>query len=147
MREALKKPGTAPTMFAYLSLPPGRPKNKTSTSDATQLLQMGPICKDHVDKGLAHILTLRVPQRREILRYHFQVATVDMDGVSKPISKLSLAETSIALQRLIPGVPQLHTNQSNDGSIELNGDGESVVGMDVDGAETTAGALNHMVDN
>jgi hypothetical protein len=108
---------------------------------------MGPICKEHVDKGLAHVLMLKVPQRREILRYHFQVATVDMDGVSKPISKLSLAETSIALQRLIPGVPQLHTNQSNDGSIELNGDGESVVGMDVDGAETTAGALNHMVDN
>ena len=34
-REALKKPGTAPTMFAYLSLPPGRPKKNTSTSNAT----------------------------------------------------------------------------------------------------------------
>jgi hypothetical protein len=34
-REALKKPGTAPTMFAYLSLPPGRPKKKISTSNAT----------------------------------------------------------------------------------------------------------------
>jgi hypothetical protein len=34
-REALKKPGTAPTMFAYLKLPPGRPKKKISTSNAT----------------------------------------------------------------------------------------------------------------
>ena len=83
-------------------------------------------------KGLPHVLTLKVPQRREILRYHFKVATVDMDGVSKPIYKLSLAETSIALQRLMPGIPQLPTDQSNDVSIELNGDGESVVEMDVD---------------
>jgi hypothetical protein len=47
----------------------------------------------------------------------------------------------------MPGVPQLPTDQSNDVSIELNGDGESVVEMDVDEADTTAGALNHMVDN
>jgi hypothetical protein len=71
---------------------------------------------------------LKVPQRREILCYHVELATVDMDGVSNPIYKLSLAETGIALQRLMP---QLPTNQSNDGSIELNGDGESAVGMDV----------------
>ena len=97
--------------------------------------ELGPICKEHVDKGLAHVLTLKVPQRREILHYHFQVATVDMDGVSKPIYKLSLAETSIALQRLMAGVPQLPTDQANYGSIELNGDGESAVGMDLDVAE------------
>jgi hypothetical protein len=108
--------------------------------------ELGPICKEHADKGLAHVLTLKVPQRREILRYHFQVATLDMDGVSKPIYKLSLAETSIALQRLMPVMPQLPTDQSNDGTIELNGDGESAVGMDVDGAETTAGVVNDVVD-
>ena len=37
-REALKKPGAAPTMFAYLSLPPGRPKKKTS--DATENVEL-----------------------------------------------------------------------------------------------------------
>ena len=54
---------------------------------------------------------------------------------------------AIALQRM----PQLPTDQSNIGSIELNGDGESAVKMDVveenDGAETTAGVVNDMVDN
>ena len=30
--------------------------------------ELGPICKAHVDKGLAHVLSLKVPQRREILR-------------------------------------------------------------------------------
>jgi hypothetical protein len=34
-----------------------------------------------------------------------------------------------------PGLPQLPTDQANYGSIELNGDGESAVGMDVDVAE------------
>ncbi len=53
----------------------------------------------------------------------------------KPIYKLSLAETSIALQRLMAMVPQLPTDQANYGSIELYGDGESAVGMDVDVAE------------
>jgi hypothetical protein len=50
------------------------------------------------------------------------------------------------LQRLMPVMPQLPTDQSNDGTIELNGDGESAVGMDVDGAETTAGVVNDVVD-
>ena len=100
-----------------------------------KLNELGPIRKDHVDKGLAHILTSKVPQQREILHYHFQVATVDIDGVSKPIYKLSLAETSIALQRLMPGILQLPTDEANYGSIELNGDGESAVRMDVDVAE------------
>ena len=100
-----------------------------------KLNELGPICKDHVDKGLAHILTLKVPQQREILRYHFQVATVEIDDVSKPIYKLSLAETSIALQRLMPGMPQLPMDTANYGSIEVNGDGESAVRMDVDVAE------------
>jgi hypothetical protein len=110
-----------------------------------QANELGPICKEHVDKRLVHVLTLKVPQRREILLYHFQLATVGMDGVSNPIYKLSLAETGIALQRLMPGMSQLPTDQSNNGSIESNGDGESVVGIDVveeNGVETTAGVVN-----
>ena len=34
-REALKKPGITPSMFAFLSLPPGRPKKTNNTSAAT----------------------------------------------------------------------------------------------------------------
>ncbi len=73
-----------------------------------------------------------------------------MDGASKPIYKLSLAETGIALQRLMPVMPQLPTAELNDDSIELNGDGDNDVEMNVvhkNGGESNAGGINDMVDN
>ncbi len=73
-----------------------------------------------------------------------------MDGASKPIYKLSLAETGIALQRLMPVMPQLPTAELNDDSIELNGDGDNDVEMNViqeNGGESNAGGFNDMVDN
>ena len=90
--------------------------------------ELGPVCKAHVDKGLEHVLTLKVPERRDVLRYHFQMASVEIDGVSKPVYKLTLAETAIALQRLVVPMPQLAA-EANDESNEMNIDGDDVVGM------------------
>ena len=74
------------------------------------------------------------------------MATVEIDGVSKAIYKLNLAESGIALQRFMPELPAA---ESNNNSIESNGDGDNDDGMDVDenGGESTAGGVNDMVDN
>jgi len=68
--------------------------------------EMAPVCKAHVDQGLDHVLKLKVPEQRDILRYHFRMSSVDIDRVSKAIYKLNLTET-IALKRLMPPMPQL----------------------------------------
>ncbi len=73
-----------------------------------------------------------------------------MECASKPIYKLSLAETGIALHRLMPVMPQLPAAESNDDSIELNGDGDNDVEMNVvqeNGGESNAGGVNDIVDN
>ena len=112
--------------------------------------ELAPLCKAHVDQELDHVLSLTVKQRREILRYHFQMATVEIDGVSKAINKLKLAETGIALQRLMPVMPQLPAPELEGDSIQLNGDGDNDVGMNVaeeNGVESNAGGINGMVEN
>ena len=68
---------------------------------------MAPVCKAHVDQGLDHVLKLKVPEQRDILRYYFRMSSVDIDGMSKAIYKLNLTETTIALKRLMPPMPQL----------------------------------------
>ena len=82
--------------------------------------ELAPLCKAHVDQGLAHVLTLKVTERRDILRYHFRLASADIDGVSKAIYKLTLGETAIVLHRLmsppvpLPALPQLPETQLNE---------------------------------
>ena len=91
--------------------------------------ELGPVCKAHVDKGLEHVLTLKVPERRDVLRYHFQMASVEIEGVSKPVYKLTLAETAIALQRLVLPMPQLPAAEAIVESNEMNIDGDDDVVM------------------
>ena len=118
--------------------------------------EMAPVCKAHVDQGLDHVLTLKVPDRRDVLRYHFRMSSVDIDGVSKAIYKLNLAETTIALKRLMPPMPPLPeaeaTGQTNHNEMdanlpdaELNGASiETETGQDND-VEMNAGGDNDVV--
>ena len=41
--------------------------------------QLARLCKAHVDQGLDHVLSLTVKQRKNKLRYHYQMAAVDID--------------------------------------------------------------------
>ena len=78
--------------------------------------ELEPVCRVHVNKGIEHVLSLKVRERKDILRYHFRLATVDIDDVSKSVYKLTSAEANIALKRLMPALPQLPPN--DEGNID-----------------------------
>ena len=69
--------------------------------------RLEPVCKGHVEKDIAHVLSLTLPVQREIISFHFKLATVDINGVSIAVYKLKLAEAGIALKQLMPALPQL----------------------------------------
>jgi len=71
----------------------------------TKAAELEPVCKGHVEKGIAHVLSLTLPVQREIIRFHFKLATVDINGVSIAVYKLKLAEAGIALNQLMPALP------------------------------------------
>ena len=54
-----------------------------------------------VDKGIDHVLSLKLPERKDILCYHFGLATVDINNVSKSVYKLTLADTATVLSGLM----------------------------------------------
>jgi hypothetical protein len=74
------------------------------------------------------VLTLKVPERRNIIRYHFGLASFDIDGVTKQVYKMNLAETETALRLLMPQLPQLPIN---DVGVDSNGDND--LGVDSNG--------------
>eukprot|EP00956_Cyclotella_meneghiniana_P008732 scaffold11931_cov56-Cyclotella_meneghiniana.AAC.4 len=83
--------------------------------------RLGPVCNEHVQKGLAHVLGLKVDQRKEILRIHFGLATVEVNGVSVPVYKLNKDGTEAALRSLIDvnndsSLTEEHTN-GNDSTL------------------------------
>jgi hypothetical protein len=63
--------------------------------------RLGPVCKEHVEKGLSHVLNLKVDERKDILRIHFGLASFLIDGVEVPIYKLNKAGSEAALRSLI----------------------------------------------
>ena len=66
----------------------------------TRAAELGPICQAHVDKGIDHVLSLKFPERKDILNYHFGLATVDINNVSKPVYKLTFADIATVLSGL-----------------------------------------------
>lgn len=42
--------------------------------------RLGPICEEHVGKGLDHVLGSKVDQRREILKIHFGLSSFEVAG-------------------------------------------------------------------
>jgi hypothetical protein len=71
--------------------------------------RLGPVCKEHVEKGLSHVLSLKVDAQKDILRIHsgLGLASVLIDGVEVPIYKLNKAGYEAALRSLIK------SNESN----------------------------------
>jgi hypothetical protein len=65
-----------------------------------------------VEAGIDHVLTLKVPDRRNIIRYHFGLASFEIDGVTKQVYKMTAAETATALKMLMPPMPDLPTNEA-----------------------------------
>ena len=80
-------------------------KSEKEKEAIARAAELGPWCKSEVEKGIVHVLTLRLPQRKDILRYYFQMASVEIEGTSKSVYKLTLAESTIALKRLMPPMP------------------------------------------
>ena len=66
-----------------------------------RVAELGPVCQAHVDKGIDHVLSLKLPERKDILRYHFGLATVNVNNVSKSVYKLTLADTATVLSGLM----------------------------------------------
>ena len=67
--------------------------------------EMAPVCKAHVDQGLDHVLKLKVPEQRDILRYHFRMSSVwgvkgnlqtQSNGDNHCIEKTNASNASIA---------------------------------------------------
>ena len=67
--------------------------------------RLGPVCWEHIDKGLAHVLSLKVPDRKDILRIHFGLSEVDIDASTIKIYKLDKAGMEQALCMLIQSAP------------------------------------------
>ncbi len=66
-----------------------------------RVVELGPICQAHVDKGIDHMLSLKLSERKDVLRYHFGLATVDINNVSKSVYKLTLMDTATVLTGLM----------------------------------------------
>lgn len=83
--------------------------------------RLGPVCKEHVEKGLSHVLNLKVDERKDILRIHFGfgLASFLIDGVEVPIYKLNKAGSEAALRSLIE-LNELNTSDCLIESNELN---------------------------
>jgi hypothetical protein len=103
-------------------------KAEKESAAIAKAAELEPICKAHVERGIGHVLTLKVPERRNIIRYHFGLVSFDIDGVTKQVYKMNLAETETALRLLMPQLPQLPINDVGVGS---NGDND--LGMDSNG--------------
>lgn len=82
--------------------------------------RLGPVCKEHVEKGLSHVLDLRVDARKEILRIHFGLASFSIDGVEVPIYKLNKAGSEKALRSLMAS-DKLITSDSIEEDLPLPG--------------------------
>ena len=46
-------------------------------------------------RKIDHVLILKFPERTDILHYHFGLATVDINNVSKSVYKLTLADMEL----------------------------------------------------
>lgn len=77
--------------------------------------------RSHVDNGIEHVLGLKLPERRNILRYHFRLSKVEIDGSMKSVYKLSMADTAIALKGFIPALPPLPTGDEGNPTEDING--------------------------
>ena len=66
-----------------------------------RVAELGPICQAHVDKGIDHVLSLKLPERKDILCYHFGLATVDINNVSKSVYNLTSADMATVLSGLM----------------------------------------------
>jgi hypothetical protein len=82
-------------------------KADKAKKDAEDLESLGPICREHVAKGLDHVLSLKVPERKDILRVHFGITSGVFDGVDKSLYKMNKADTEVELHRLMQSVPVL----------------------------------------
>ena len=76
--------------------------------------ELGPICQAHVDKGIDHVLSLKLPEK-DILLYNFGLATVDISNVSKLVYKLTLVDTATVLSGLM--VSKNHGAEDGDGAV------------------------------
>ncbi len=62
-----------------------------------RVVELGPICQAHVDKGIDHVLSLKLQERKDILHYHFGLATVDINNVSKSVYKDTATVLSVLM--------------------------------------------------
>ena len=105
-----------------------------------EMQRLGPICEEHVGKGLDHVLGLKVGERREILKIHFGLSSFEVAGVDVPLYKLNKAGTEAAIRSLIVAVPALPLNvtnvtesggSGNEGDNDVDGDGgDNNIGID-----------------
>ena len=63
--------------------------------------ELAPGCKIDVDMGINHILSLKNPRRREILKIHFGVTRGECEGAKKAVNQMVLAETEAELRRVM----------------------------------------------
>jgi hypothetical protein len=80
-------------------------KADKAQKDAEELERLGPICMEHVAKGLDHVLSLKLLERKDILRVHFGITSGVFDGVDKSLYKMNKADTEVELCRLMQSVP------------------------------------------
>lgn len=76
-------------------------KAEKQQKELEDMQRLGPICEEHVGKGLDHVLGLKVGQRREILTIHFGLSSFEVAGVDVPIYKLNKGGTEAAIRGLI----------------------------------------------
>ena len=114
----------------------GKRREEKERDAIAKAAELEPQCRAHVELGIDHVLTLKVPDRRNIIRYHFGLASLEIDGVTKQVYKMTLVETATALKMLMPPMPRLPTNDTeadNDCDVGEGGVSGGDVGGD-DGA-------------
>ena len=77
--------------------------------------RLAPACKEAVEKGLEHVLSLKNDVRKQILKIHF--------GVSAGVYKMKVADTEKALRELM----QVTSGENN--VLEANEDGVEATGL------------------
>jgi hypothetical protein len=80
-------------------------KAEKEASAIARAAELEPVCEMQVNKGIAYVLALNLPEKKDIIRYYFKLASVDIDGVSKAVYKLNSAEVAVVLNRLMPAMP------------------------------------------
>ena len=109
-------------------------KAKKQRKATEEIEKFGPILKDHVEKGLEHVLSLQLSVRRDILRIHFGRSTVEIDGKDIPIYRTTKAQTETALRDLLiassmPTIPSIDKLESSIEAIDEYASDDNVASM------------------